>query len=90
MDDPPAEMGWDDAEKLFPGCSPQWDAQGGSEWLGDNTPVFVVHGQNFAIGYGVAPKAHWALWNNKSQRWLFVPRPVNLIMTSATMKLEAP
>lgn len=69
---------WDQIEQLFPDASPQWDAQGGDAWLGDNAPTFVVAGENLAIGYGTSPNAHWALWNNAKKKWLFVPRPVDL------------
>ena len=72
------KLTWAEIEELFPDASPQWDAQGGDAWLGDNEPTFVMAGANLAIGYGEPPKARWALWNNESKKWLFIPRPVKL------------
>lgn len=82
---------WDDVEKLFPGCSAQWDAQGGSDWLGDNDPQFIAEGTNLAVGYTKHGKHYWALWSERTLTWLFVPRPVNLTVTKdRKLKLSAP
>lgn len=66
---------WADIAKDFPNAGPQFDAQGGDVWLGDNQPHFVVSGKNLAIGYDSPPHAKWALWNESIGRWLFVGRP---------------
>lgn len=87
---PNNRLTWAEIEELFPDASPQWDVQGGDAWLGDNEPTFVVSGENLAIGYGEAPNAHWALWNNARKRWLFVPRPVKLLQhQNGRLTLEA-
>lgn len=87
----PSNLSWSDAETLFPGCSVQWDAQGGSEWLGNNQPHFVMEGANLAVGYTLHDKNYWALWSERTLTWVFVPRPVNLkILAGGKMKLEAP
>ena len=88
---PSTQVTWSDLEELFSGCSAQWDAQGGSEWLGDNSPTFVVEGTNLAVGYRKNDKNYWALWSERTLTWLFVPRPVNLVVTkNRKLKLEAP
>lgn len=64
---------WEDAERAFPGCSAQWDAQRGDVWLGASEPVMVIHNLTLAIGCDHPPKARWAVWNQEKKQWIFIP-----------------
>ncbi len=66
---------WEDAERLFPGCSAHWDADGGPEWLGTRSNItIVIHSGTLAlaIGCGASTPYGWALWSSSSERWIFL------------------
>lgn len=79
---PSEEQGstWEDAERLFPGCSAQWDAQGGEAWVAGRERLTIAiitsptKRATLAIGCGTEEPFGWALWMARDgvNQWLFL------------------
>lgn len=68
------QMSWDEAEKLFPGCSAQWDVQDGDEVVrsyGDysieiRTIADILYVDIIAHNRNVED---WITWLSAAQKW---------------------
>lgn len=75
---PAGTITWELAEARFPECTARWDADGGSDWVGDHQgpwPTFCWSGEDdlLAVTYD-GRNYHIALWDGQEHGWRFQDR----------------